>query len=337
MAVTLKDIAARAGVSIGTVERALKNKGRIRPEVAERIRALAKEMDYRPNTVASGLVNRSKNYKIAVLLNIRNDFWDTVIKGIDRSAREIRDYGIKVEYFFADGFSDSVQVELIDRALAEGANALVIVPINSPLVAERVQKLLDENIPVVFLNTYISGLSVLSSIHCDYYRSGRIAASMMRKLSNQPGHVMAILPPSLVLGNTERRSGIRDYFSEHTDACDLTWVMETTKQPQPDTQKIREALDADPLIRQIIFNGDMRILHDALRGLDRQVTIIVFDMSDQTRQALLDEQIQAVIGQSQEEQGYNAIQVLFHFLVSGKKPKPLILNRSEIYIKESVD
>ena len=36
----------------------------------------------------------------------------------------------------------------------------------------------------------------------------------MRKLSNQPGHVMAILPPSLVLGNTERRSGIRDYFPE---------------------------------------------------------------------------------------------------------------------------
>ena len=44
MPTTLKDIAAAAGVSIGTVERALKNRDRINPQVAERIRQIAKEM-----------------------------------------------------------------------------------------------------------------------------------------------------------------------------------------------------------------------------------------------------------------------------------------------------
>ena len=46
MAGTIKEIAERAGVSRGTVDRALNNRGRIKPEVAERILAIAKELDY---------------------------------------------------------------------------------------------------------------------------------------------------------------------------------------------------------------------------------------------------------------------------------------------------
>ena len=49
MAGTIKEIAERAGVSRGTVDRALNNRGRIKPEVAERIMAIAKELDYHSN------------------------------------------------------------------------------------------------------------------------------------------------------------------------------------------------------------------------------------------------------------------------------------------------
>ena len=48
MAGTIKEIAEKAGVSRGTVDRALNDRGRINPEVAERIRAIAKEMNYVP-------------------------------------------------------------------------------------------------------------------------------------------------------------------------------------------------------------------------------------------------------------------------------------------------
>ena len=44
MAVTLQQIAEAAGVSRGTVDRALNNRGRIRPEVEERIKRIAREM-----------------------------------------------------------------------------------------------------------------------------------------------------------------------------------------------------------------------------------------------------------------------------------------------------
>lgn len=49
MRVTLNQIAEAAGVSRGTVDRALNHRGRINPEVAERILQIAKEMGYRRN------------------------------------------------------------------------------------------------------------------------------------------------------------------------------------------------------------------------------------------------------------------------------------------------
>jgi LacI family transcriptional regulator len=49
---TIHDVARRAKVSVGTVSKALNNKGRLRQETRERIIAAAKAIDYRPNDLA---------------------------------------------------------------------------------------------------------------------------------------------------------------------------------------------------------------------------------------------------------------------------------------------
>lgn len=72
MGLTQKQIAELAGVSVGTVDRALHNRGRVDPKVAERIRQIAKELDYRPNTVAKGLSIRKRNLKISVIFHIQS-------------------------------------------------------------------------------------------------------------------------------------------------------------------------------------------------------------------------------------------------------------------------
>lgn len=56
--VTIKDIAKAAGVSHTTVSRALNNSSLIKNETKQKIRQLAKEMNYLPNYSAKGLVNQ---------------------------------------------------------------------------------------------------------------------------------------------------------------------------------------------------------------------------------------------------------------------------------------
>ena len=87
MATTLKDIADMAGVSPGTVDRALHNRGRVNQEVAERIRKIARELGYRPNAIAKGLSKRKDNMKITIILHISrtNFFFDDVFSGNERT------------------------------------------------------------------------------------------------------------------------------------------------------------------------------------------------------------------------------------------------------------
>ena len=87
MAVTIQQIADLAGVSRGTVDRALNNRGRIRPEVAEKIKEIAKELGYQPNMAAKALSTANHALQIGVIIQYaETPFMKAVLEGTE-SAR----------------------------------------------------------------------------------------------------------------------------------------------------------------------------------------------------------------------------------------------------------
>lgn len=78
MGVTIKEIAQAAGVSRGTVDRALNNRPGVNSDVAKRVRRLARDLGYRPNQVAKALVGRSHtSSKIGIIIVTENNsFYD---------------------------------------------------------------------------------------------------------------------------------------------------------------------------------------------------------------------------------------------------------------------
>ena len=82
MAATIKDIAAAAGVSRGTVDRVLHGRGDVSAAVRDRVLRLAEELNYRPNRAALGLAALKKPVRIGLLLPSEgNPFFDEVIRG----------------------------------------------------------------------------------------------------------------------------------------------------------------------------------------------------------------------------------------------------------------
>ncbi len=68
MQITIKQIAELAGVSRGTVDRVLNDRGNVKGEIQERVTLIAKQLGYRPNKAGKNLAARKNPIKIGVVI-----------------------------------------------------------------------------------------------------------------------------------------------------------------------------------------------------------------------------------------------------------------------------
>ena len=82
----MKDLAEQLGVSIATVSRALRNSHEVGDEMKQKVQALAKELNYRPNPFAQGLRSEAPKMIGVVLPNLVTHFNAAVLDGIEEYA-----------------------------------------------------------------------------------------------------------------------------------------------------------------------------------------------------------------------------------------------------------
>jgi LacI family transcriptional regulator len=85
---TIKEIAERANVSIGTVSNAVSGKRHVSAPLKDRILAAIRELDYHPNHVARSLKVKQTNMLGMVIPDITNPFFPEVMRGAEDAARE---------------------------------------------------------------------------------------------------------------------------------------------------------------------------------------------------------------------------------------------------------
>lgn len=117
MAVTIKDVAKKAGVSPSTVSRVLSNHPRISAETSRRVREIMEELGYHPNIMAKSLVSRTTN-SICIMLPksaeelFSNFFFMELIRGIVTQANR---QGFDV--LLSSGANEKDEVEGVARLL----------------------------------------------------------------------------------------------------------------------------------------------------------------------------------------------------------------------------
>ncbi len=84
--ITLKDLAATLGVSVSTVSKALKDSPEISKDTINRVKEIAKELNYRPNTLALSLKNRKTKTIGVIIPDILNTFFARILYGIEQES-----------------------------------------------------------------------------------------------------------------------------------------------------------------------------------------------------------------------------------------------------------
>ena len=84
---SLKDLARELGVSIATVSRALRNSPENGKEMQQRVKDLAKKLNYRPNPFAQSLRREAPKVIGVVVPNLVTQYYAAVLDGIEDEAR----------------------------------------------------------------------------------------------------------------------------------------------------------------------------------------------------------------------------------------------------------
>jgi DNA-binding LacI/PurR family transcriptional regulator len=162
MAVTVRDIAQAAGVSISTVSRALSAPHMVSDRTRSKVISVAQELGYRPNKAARVLITGRTGNIGLVVPDIENPFFASVTKGVQSRARKA---GFAV--FIADSDEDaSVEGELVQN-LAAQVDGVVFC---SPRTSEAEIRALAELTPLVLVNREISGLPSITVDNADGIR-----------------------------------------------------------------------------------------------------------------------------------------------------------------------
>ena len=100
---TINDIARLSGLSKGTVDRVLHNRGEVSKKSYDKVMAVIKELGYEPNVFASLLAKGTPRH-VAVLIPEHRDgsFWDLALQGVERAAETVGPLGVETEVFKYD-------------------------------------------------------------------------------------------------------------------------------------------------------------------------------------------------------------------------------------------
>ena len=176
MAVTMQQIADLAGVSRGTVDRALNNRGRIRPEVAEKIKMIAKELGYQPNIAAKALSSGNQILRIGVILQYADTpTIQTVLEGAKDAKQEVERFGGRVMIDQIKG-GDVRQVLDIMRGYKEaGMKGIVLMPSNDEMLKNTIDRYVDDGIEIITINSDLEDTKRRCFVGQDNYAGGCVA------------------------------------------------------------------------------------------------------------------------------------------------------------------
>lgn len=344
--IRIVDIAKLAGVSVGTVDRVLHNRGRVSEEKRIKIEKVLKEINYEPNMVARFLASK-KDYTFAVLIPsfIKGEYWELVTTGIDKAVAELKNFNIGIEYFFfdqQDEFSFNNTVKALNQREFAG---VVIATIFGESVIGLSQKLEEKEIPYIYIDSDIPNQHNLAYFGADSHMSGIIAAKLMMR---EIGEVGDILIGKIKYKGTSnsvqmetREQGFKEYLKNNGFKGQIYYLEIDSEQSKDVTNELKSILNnTNNNLGAIVFNSriyELVELFESIACRDKKINLIGYDSIEKNVEALKNDQVLFLISQRSTQQGYDAIKSLSNHLLFSKTINKINFMPIDILMKENIE
>jgi LacI family transcriptional regulator len=321
----------------------LHNRGEVSDSTKKKILKIISELDYKPNIFASNLASK-KTAVFATLLPqppSKEGYWNKPFIGVQKRIAELKQFGIQIQSFT---FSQSDRTEFVreaEKILELKPDGIILAPFYKKESLEFIEKLKKQNIPFVFIDSEIKNAGQISYIGQDSYQSGLVSGKLLDLMLPEGNILIIHFAKEMDNQNhlVEREKGFYDWYKINNRTMHQLFTCEV-----PDTNdenwmgKVKAIIDEKKVKGIFVTNSKVFFVGRLIEKYNlTDLKVIGHDLVKWNIEFLRKGIVQFLICQRPEEQGYNAINKLFRFIVEKNNISEQNYTSIDIITKENID
>lgn len=322
---TMDDVARLSGVSKGTVDRVLHDRGGVSEKTKKKVLQVIKEIGYMPNVYAS-ILSQKRSYRIIAIIPYfqKGDYWEMVYDGI-MSFEQNKNIHIDIDIIYYNQFDVGSFSKACSHTLALEPNAVLIAPIYKKEASVLVSKLSELSVPVVYIDTKLDNSNYLAYYGMPLFASGYLAAHLVfdgkeiSEIVNFNVDRGGAAPNDSMIN---RYKGFMAYIEEHNFNCKVYDLSMIPHDFMYNIKLFESFFNEHPDVKHIItLNSRAYIISEWLemRGI-KDKKLLGFDMLEKNMAGVRNGYISVLIAERTALHVQHGMQALIDYLVFRKKP-----------------
>ncbi len=327
--VTVREVAAKAGVSTATVSRVLSGKGGVAEDLQRKVHEAARALSYRPNRAARSLRAGSSRTVGVLIPDIENPFFTSVICGIEEVLQSTG-YSLLLA-----NYNESPEREQIHVASlrAEGIAGLIFTASRAP--TEEYRRMLQSGMPMVAVSRVPDDLPI-DMVGVDNAEGARTAVAHLITLGHR--RIALINGPLSLNTARERQEGYRQAFRDAGLEVPEDLVRYGDFRQSGGYHAMQALLAATPpptavfSASNLMTLGVLQAIHE--RGLEIPADIAVLGFDDMPWATSLRPPLTAV-AQPAQDVGRTAARLLLERIQNGRLPRRRAVLPTRLIVRSS--
>lgn len=340
----IKDIAEMAGVSTGTVDRVIHNRGEVSEDSRKKIEEVLTKINYWNPQVAQSKDDK-KIFRILAILpqHIEGDYWHAVKRGIEHMIYYTTNIEIRLNFLYYNQFNIHSCREAFNKALSLKSDAILIGPSFFDETLLFANQLFIKNIPYIYIDTSVENTKPLAFFGPHPFQTGTVQAKLLTTIL-EDGKDAILFQPQRVgdktsIQSVSRSYGFITYLKEH-----FPEIKVHSGQYNYEDKKKNELLldrmfsDGHNIGGAVVFDTRGYLIAEYFK--ERHITnikLIGFGTNKKNVDCLKNGTIDFLIAERPEYQGEAAMRAAIDYLLYNETGNIENYTPIDILIKETID
>ncbi len=320
------DIARLSGVSVGTIDRLLHNRGGVSQETRAKIEEVLE-------------LNQGKVDKLGLILLAKQQFLFAVIlpkynigenaqkihEGVLSAIREFKMFWVDAQFFFYDQFDTPSYEKILSDVSQGNFHGIVLMPIFKEESYPFLSIIESKKTPYIFVDSTIADSQPTAVFAIDTFSSGYTLAKLV---FTSPSVSEIVIFRTYRTGSSRgnvsrlREEGFIRFMESNNVKAKVHQLELSASDREKNKSLLSNFFKQYPNVHAgVIFNGRIHLVAQEIRDFNLKIKLYGFDLTPENRHAMQFGQISYLIGQRPTLQGYNSIKTLVSMLIF-KEPLP---------------